>query len=116
ALQGAARGLDRAAGSRPGGQTVTTRDSGSAREEHLGRALYDIAHALGSAGESDQRVLRVLEILKKIVPYERCALLHAQPGRAPRVLVAPAASPVDSAVTQRLMGLFGLLAEEHAPV
>jgi hypothetical protein len=71
--------------------------SGRGREiailELHGRALYDIAQVLEHAGEAEKRVLRVLELLRQLVPYEQCALLQQEAGSAPRILAIPALSP-----------------------
>ncbi len=56
-----------------------------ASEESAARTLYDIAQVLESAEDSDARVVRVLTRLRALVPYERCAVLEASPGRAPRL-------------------------------
>jgi signal transduction histidine kinase/CheY-like chemotaxis protein len=78
----------------------------------LGRALYEVAHALESAEDSERRVLRVLDLLRTIVPSEHCALLHVQPGHEPRLVAAPSESPEEPAhVAQRLLNLFDLFAE-----
>jgi signal transduction histidine kinase/CheY-like chemotaxis protein len=91
---------------------MSTRARG--REPRVGRALHDIARILGSAEGSEARVLRVLELLRQLVPYEQCALLEAQPGLAPRILVAPPAPPDERArLTETLMLLFGRLVDEH---
>ncbi len=57
------------------------------------QALLDISQILGSAESSDERVHHALEMLRKVVPYERCALLHVPLGREPTLLVLPAADP-----------------------
>jgi signal transduction histidine kinase/CheY-like chemotaxis protein len=57
--------------------------------EALGRTLYDIARLLESAEDPVARVAQVLERLRSLVPYERCALLAALPGSDPRLLTAP---------------------------
>jgi len=80
----------------------------------LGRTLYDMAQLLESAEGSEERVLRVLDLLRQLVPYDRCALLEAQPGREPRLVVVPGASPEERALlTETLMSLFGQLLEDH---
>src|SRR5688572_21361346 len=80
----------------------------------VARALYDIAQALESAEDSERRVLRVLDLLRTIVPSEHCALLHVQPGREPRLVAAPSASQEEPAsATPRLLRLFDLFQEDH---
>jgi len=95
--------------------------SGRGREiailELHGRALYDIAQVLESAEGAEQRVLRALEMLRQLVPYEQCALLEAEAGFAPRVLVIPALSSEEKdLLTDVLLKLFGTLVEERAQV
>jgi signal transduction histidine kinase len=95
--------------------------SGRGREiailELHGRALYDIAQVLESAEGAEQRVLRALEMLRQLVPYEQCALLEAEAGFAPRVLAIPALSSEEkNLLTDVLLKLFGTLVEERAQV
>jgi signal transduction histidine kinase/ActR/RegA family two-component response regulator len=59
------------------------------------RVLYDIAHALDSAEEPERRVGTVGEWLRRIVPYERCALSVALPGRDPWFLEWPQSSEIE---------------------
>jgi hypothetical protein len=89
----------------------------------IGRPLHDIVRLLGSAEGSEARVLRVLELLQEIVPYDQCALLESQPASrwgppsAPptRVLVAPPTPPAEHArLTETLLKLFERLVDERA--
>jgi signal transduction histidine kinase len=83
--------------------------------ELAGRTLCDIAHLLESAEGAGERVRGVLELLGKVVPYQHCALLEAEPGCAPRVLVVPAMPQGEERdLTAALVKLFGKLLEEHA--
>jgi signal transduction histidine kinase/CheY-like chemotaxis protein len=50
---------------------------------------------LVSADDSEARVLRVLELLRALVPYDQCAVLEALPGREPR-LVAALGTPAEA--------------------
>jgi len=82
--------------------------------EFLGRTLHEIAHVLESTERSEERVLRVLELLLRIVPYERCALFKAQPGREPHVLVVPATPPdVRAMLSETLTHLHEQLVDER---
>jgi CheY-like chemotaxis protein/nitrogen-specific signal transduction histidine kinase len=86
--------------------------------EFLGRTLHDITQLLESAQGSEDRVLRVLELLRRIVPYEQCALFAAQPGREPRLLVVPETPPdVRANLSETLIHLHGRLVDErvHPP-
>ena len=47
---------------------------------NYGRTLYDVTQLLESADRADERMRRVLELLRDLVPYEQCALLEARLG------------------------------------
>src|SRR5438128_2746497 len=74
------------------------------------RALQDIAGMLSSANGSDARILGVLEVLRRLVPYEQCAVLDAQPGLPQHFISAPAGASVEQAVTT----IFDRLMEERS--
>ena len=57
--------------------------------DHVARVLADIAHALNSPDQADVRVRHVLDYLRLLVPYDCCALLEAEPGRAQKLVVLP---------------------------
>jgi signal transduction histidine kinase len=59
------------------------------------RILYDIAHALDSTEEPERRVRIVGEWLRRVVPYEHCALLVVLPGRDSRFLEWPDSSEIE---------------------
>ena len=93
---------------------MTTAQHGDAWEL-LGRTLYDMTQLLESADGADERVRRVLELLRHLVPYERCALLEARVGQEPRVVMVPGASPDERAtLTATLIGIFGQLVDANA--
>jgi signal transduction histidine kinase/ActR/RegA family two-component response regulator len=93
---------------------MTTRRRNAEGRKPLSRTLYDMAQVLESAEGSEARVLHVVELLQEIVPYDQCALLEAQPGREPRLVVVPGAPPDERALlTEMLMSLFGQLLEDH---
>jgi signal transduction histidine kinase/ActR/RegA family two-component response regulator len=78
------------------------------------RTLYDIAQVFESAEGSAERVLHVLELLRQLVPYDQCALLEAEPGREPCLVLMPPVPPDErDLLMETLMKLFGLFAEEH---
>jgi signal transduction histidine kinase/CheY-like chemotaxis protein len=80
----------------------------------FGRTLHDITQVLESAQGSEERMLHVLELLRRIVPYEQCALFIAQPGREPRILVVPATPPdVRAKLSESLVHLHGRLLDER---
>jgi signal transduction histidine kinase/ActR/RegA family two-component response regulator len=60
-----------------------------ARRDPFSLVLYDIAQVLESAEDSEARVIHVLERLRSLVPYERCALLEVLPGSQPRLITPP---------------------------
>jgi signal transduction histidine kinase len=96
---------------------MTRRARDAADGEPLSRAFYDIAHLLESAEDSESRVIRVLERLRSLVPYGRCAVLEALPGREPRLVVAPGTPPLQRAkLTATTTALLRRLVDDHAHV
>jgi len=92
---------------------VTTAERDTLGWEIWSRTHYDIAHLLDSGERSEKRVLHVLELLRRLVPYDQCGLLEARTGLAPRVVLVPAAPPEEEAwVVEMLSRLFERLAEE----
>lgn len=87
---------------------MTTLGPDSEGGESIGQTFYDIAQLLESADDSEARVTRVLARLGSLVPYDRCAVLEALPGRPPRLLAPsemPAAERAElTAVTLALLG------------
>src|SRR5439155_164165 len=57
--------------------------------DHVARVLADIAHALNSPDQADLRVRHVLARLRRLVPYDCCALLEAEPGHAQKLVILP---------------------------
>src|SRR5688572_4403174 len=93
---------------------MTERRRDTARGESLSRAFYDIAQVLESADDSEARVMRVLERLRSLVPYERCAVLEALPGCEPRLVMAPETPPLQrSELMATTPALLARLVEEH---
>ena len=80
----------------------------------LGRALHEMAQVLESAEGSEERMLRVLELLRRIVPYEQCALLIAERRHAPRRLLFPPTSrEVRATLSETLIHLHKRLVDER---
>jgi signal transduction histidine kinase len=52
------------------------------------RTLYDIAQSIDSPLDTEPRLRRALKLLRRIVPYNQCALLEAAAGES-RLLVEP---------------------------
>ena len=92
-------------------------DSDVVDEDLLSSAFYDIAQLLESGEDSEARVIRVLERLRSLVPYERCAVLETELGGAPRLVTleeTPAAerhrlATLTTALLDRL-----IVANDHA--
>jgi hypothetical protein len=63
------------------------------------RTMADMNHALEVVDDADRRVLRVLELLRDVVPYDECALLQVTSGEP--LVITPGASSEDRA---RLVG------------
>jgi len=81
----------------------------------LGKTLHEAAQVLESAEGSEERMLRVLALLIRIVPYEQCALFIAEPGREPRLLFVPTTSPeVRAPLSETLIHLHSGLVDERA--
>ncbi len=55
----------------------------------IARTLSEIAHTLESAEGADERVLRALELMRDVIPYQRCALLKAFPDTSQVLFVVP---------------------------
>jgi signal transduction histidine kinase len=90
--------------------------SGAARDlspRRTSRVLADIAHALDSAEHAPERVDQVLDLLARLVPYDRCALLHPRAARTPELFVRPTPPVEDRApLAARLTSLLRLMADE----
>jgi signal transduction histidine kinase/ActR/RegA family two-component response regulator len=87
----------------------------AAAGESLTQVFYDIAQLLESADDSEARVTRVLTRLASLVPYQRCAVLHAPFGMEPRLLTAPGTLARDEAeLAATTLALLRQLAEHPA--
>lgn len=51
--------------------------------------LADLAHALESSQDAEARLRRALTALRHLVPLDRCAVVNAASGDAPRLLLEP---------------------------
>lgn len=96
---------------------MTELGSGVVDDDSLSGAFYDIAQLLESAEDSEARVVRVLQLLRSLVPYERCAVLEALPGGERRLVTLEDTPPAERdrlvAVTTALLGRL-VAAKEHA--
>ena len=95
---------------------MTELGSGVVDEDSLSGAFYDIAQVLESAEDSEARVMRVLQRLRSLVPYERCAVLEALPGCERRLVTLEDTPPAERdrlvAVTTALLDRL-VAAKEH---
>ena len=83
----------------------------------LGKTFADIAQLLESAEGAGERVRRALELVGTLVPYDQCAVLEAQPGEDPHVVVVPEVPPRERVLlTATLVDLFGQLVDSQARV
>lgn len=60
-----------------------------AEVRRISRALSEMAHALESADDMNERVIQTLVLTEELVPYRRCALLKLVPGTEPELFVVP---------------------------
>jgi signal transduction histidine kinase len=88
---------------------------GRESDTELGRTLCDIAQVLETAQGAAGRVRGALDLLGKIVPYQKCALLEAEPGCDPRLVVLPDMKTGEKQkLTSALIKLFGKMLEERS--
>ena len=86
-----------------------------ARQEPLTRALSELDQILESSEGAEDRLLKALELLGRVVPYDRCALLDRPPGCATRVVVVPEQPPKERAqLTAATAGFFSALLDKQA--
>jgi signal transduction histidine kinase len=82
------------------------------------RLLNDLAHTFVHVVESQDdrraRLLHGLDLLRQIVPYDRCALLDVTPGLERRLITAPPAAEADEAALAAMLDeLLALLSDRH---
>ncbi len=78
------------------------------------RILGDTAYLLEVSEEAERRIGRALELLSVCVPYERCVLFEARPGRPQRLVVVPDISREERGIlAARAVRLLALLADHH---
>src|SRR3712207_3680565 len=74
--------------------------------------LAEIAQVLVPADGIEGRLHRALELLRRIVPCERCALVEVDPSGEPRIHVLPEPSLSETAtLAPALLRLLGLVLE-----
>ena len=109
-LRGVLTGLPKPAKPPRRKMMATTKMGGG---EMIGRTLYDVTQLLESADRADERVRRVLELLRDLVPYEQCALLEARLGHEERVVLVPEPSADERVVLTRDAGRHLRAARRH---
>ena len=81
----------------------------------VGRVLNDIAHVLNSDEHAESRLDSALNWLRRVVPYDRCALLVSD-SSGPRLTVTPEAPAAEqAAISLAMTRLFGLLSGPGSP-
>jgi len=84
--------------------------------ELVGRTLYDITHLLESVDDADERVRRVLVLLRDLVPYDQVAMLEARLGYEAHVVMVPERPLHERGpLTQTLLDIFGRLIDVNGP-
>jgi signal transduction histidine kinase len=71
----------------------------------VARTLYDIAQGFDSPLDPEPRLRRALRLLRRIVPYDRCALLEVAAAAPARLVVEPDA-PEELASLSRVLARF----------
>ena len=79
-------------------------------------ALHEIARTLESAEGFESRILRTLELLRDILPCDRCAFFEASTNGKHDLIVSPIPpSAVRTRLDAKLNGLFRLITEDEEP-
>jgi signal transduction histidine kinase len=81
----------------------------------VARTLYDIAQGFDWPLDPEPRLRRALRLLRRIVPYDRCGLLHAPGVGVSRLMVEPDAVEERDGVSRILTRFLTLLTEEAHP-
>jgi signal transduction histidine kinase/ActR/RegA family two-component response regulator len=82
----------------------------------VGVILNDVAHTLHSPDQPDERITTVLQWLRRIVPYDRAALMVHPPSDARRLFTAPEPTATEHVRMEQAMSrLLGLLSEQAEP-
>ena len=76
------------------------------------RPLYDIAQGFDSPLDAEFRLRRALGLLRRIVPYDHCALLEASAAGAARLVVEPDAPETREALNRVLTRFLTVLTDE----
>ena len=78
----------------------------------VARTLYDIAQGFDSPLDAESRLRRALGLLRRIVPYDRCALLETRAAGAARLVVQPDGPEEQEALSGVLTRFLTVLTDE----
>jgi len=78
----------------------------------VAHTLYDIAQGFDSPLDTEPRLRRALGLLRRIVPYDHCALLEVPAAGAARLVVEPDAQETREALDRVLTRLLTVLTDE----
>jgi signal transduction histidine kinase len=78
----------------------------------VARTLYDIAQGFDSPLDSGPRLQRALRLLRRVVPYDRCALFEVPAAGPARLVVEPAAPEERESLRRVLTRFLTILSEE----
>jgi signal transduction histidine kinase len=78
----------------------------------IARTLYDIAHSFDSCVDPEPRLRYVLRLLRRIVPYDRCALLEVPVDGHAGLVVEPDAPEEREGLSRTLTRLLAVLIDE----
>lgn len=81
--------------------------------ESVAGTLYDIAQVFDAPVDSAPRLLRALSLLRRVVPNDRCALLHVT-GPGPARLVVEPDAPEEHAALRRVLTRFLTILTDEA--
>jgi signal transduction histidine kinase/ActR/RegA family two-component response regulator len=84
-------------------------------ETPIARTLYEIAHALDTPRDREQRLGRALRLLQLLVPYDHCALLEATRHGDPTLVMPPGSAGDPAALRTILTRFLRLLAGGDTP-
>jgi signal transduction histidine kinase len=79
--------------------------------EPVARTLYDIAQGLDSSLDIEPRLRRALKLLRRIVPYQQCALLESAAGES-RLVAEPDSRAERETLMPVLERFFSVLTDE----
>jgi len=78
----------------------------------VARTLYDISQGFDSPLDTEPRLRRALTLLRRIVPYDRCALFEAPAAGPARLVIEPDAPEERESLSRMLKRFLTVLTEE----